>query len=118
MYSAEISELAHKDQIKDSYRRSNKNEAAQQILSHYGRQHALGIRLQTIEALSKVGGVIIAEDSGMEMVTVPSRSTSHRVLIGRMKNTSTLTELCTALDIHFLQHNGGATAFYQADCCG
>src|SRR5437588_388131 len=28
MYSAEIGELAYKDQIKDGYRRSNKNEAA------------------------------------------------------------------------------------------
>jgi len=103
MYSTEISELAHKDQIKDGYRRSNKNEAAQQILSHYGRQHALGIRLQTIEALLKVEGVIVVEDSGMEMPTVPSRSTPRRVLKDRMKNTSTLTEICTALrlDIHY-----------------
>jgi len=28
MYSTEIGELAHKDQIKDGYRRSNKNDAA------------------------------------------------------------------------------------------
>jgi len=101
MYSTEIGELAHKDQIKDGYRRSNKNEGARQILSHYGRQHALGIRLQTIEALAKVEGVIVVEHSGMEMPTVPSHSTPRRVLKGRMKNTSTLTELCTALDIHY-----------------
>jgi len=43
----------------------------------------------------------VVEDSGMEMPTVPSRSTPRRVLKGRMKNTSTLTELCTALDIHY-----------------
>jgi len=101
MYSTEIGELAHKDQIKDGYRRSNKHEAARQILSHYGRQHALGIRLQTIEALSKVEDVIVVEDSGMEMPTVPSRSIPRRVLKGRMKNTSMLTELCTALDIYY-----------------
>jgi len=102
MYSTEIGDLAHKDQIKDGYRRSNKNEAARQILSHYGRQHALGIRLQTIKALSKVEGVIVVEDSGMEILTVPSCSTPRWVLKGRrMKNTSTLTELCTALDIHY-----------------
>jgi len=101
IYSTEIGELAHNDQIKDDYRKSNKNEAARQILSHYGRQHALGIRLQTIEALSKVEGVIVVEDSGMEMLTVPSRSTPRRVLKGSMKNTSTLSELCTALDIHY-----------------
>ena len=75
MYSTEIGELAHKDQIKDGYCRSNKNEAARQILSNYTPQHALGIRLETIEALSKVEGVIVVEVSGMEMPTVPSRST-------------------------------------------
>jgi len=101
MYATEIGELAHKDHIKDGYRRSNKNEAARQILSHYGHQHAPGIRLQTIEALWKVEGVIVVEDSGMEMPTLPSHSTPRRVLKGRMKNTSTLTELCTALDIHY-----------------
>jgi len=101
MYSTEIGELAHKDQIKDGYRRSNKNEAARQIWSHYGGQHALGIRLQTIEPLSKVEGVIVVEDSGMEMPTVPSGSRPRRVLKGRMKNTSRLTKLCTALDIHY-----------------
>jgi len=101
MYSSEIGELAHKDQIKDGYSRSNNNEAARQILSHYGREHALGIRLQTIEALWKVEGVIVVEDSGIEIPTVPSRSTPRRVLKGGMKNTSTLTELCTALDIHY-----------------
>jgi len=101
MYSTEIGELAHKDQIKDGYRGSNQNEAARQILSHYGYQHALGIRLQTIEALSKVEGVMVVEDSGMEMSTIPSRSTPRRVLKGRTKNTSTLTELCTALDIYY-----------------
>jgi len=47
MYSTEIGELAYKDQIRRAYPRSNKNEAARQILSHYGRQQALGIRLQT-----------------------------------------------------------------------
>jgi len=101
IYSTGIGELAHKDQINEGYRRSNKNEAAREILSHYRHQHALGIRLQSIEALSKVGGVIVVEDSGMEMPTVPNRRTPHRVLKGHMKNTSTLTELCTALDIHY-----------------
>jgi len=101
MYSTEIGELAHKDQIKHGYRRSNKNDAAQQILSQYGRQHALGMRLQTIEAVSKVKGVIVAEDSGMEMPAVSSDSTPRRVLKGRMKNTSMLTILCATLNIHY-----------------
>jgi len=37
MDATEIGELAHKEPIKDGYRRSNKNEPAQQILSQYGR---------------------------------------------------------------------------------
>jgi len=101
MYSTEIGELAHKDQISDGYRRSNMNDAARQILSQYGRQHALGRRLQTIEALSKVKGVIVAEDSGMEMPAFSSHSTPRRVLKSHMKNTSTLTELCATLNIHY-----------------
>jgi len=101
IYSTHIGELAYKDQINDGYRRSNNNEAGRQILSHHGRQHTLGIRLQTIEPLSKVQGVIVVEDSGMEMPTVPSRRTPRRVLEGHMKNTSMLTELCIALDIHY-----------------
>ena len=35
------------------------------------------------------------------MLTVPSHSIPCLVLKGRMKNTSMLTELCTALDIHY-----------------
>jgi len=101
MYSTEIGELAHKDQIKDGYRRSNKNDAAQQILSQYGCQHALGMRLQIIEALSKVKGEIGAENSGMEMPAISSHSTPHQVLKSRMKNTSTLTELCATLKMHY-----------------
>jgi len=101
MYSTEIGELAHKDQIKDGYRRSNKNDAAREILSQYGRQHALGMGLQTIEAVSQVKGVIVAEDSGMEMPAFSSHTTPRRVLKGRMKNTSTLTELCATLNIHY-----------------
>jgi len=45
--------------------------------------------------------VIVVEDSGMEMWNVSSRSTPGQVHKGSMKNTSTLTELCTALDIHY-----------------
>ena len=51
MYSTEMGELAYKEQIKVGYCRSNKNNAARQILSYYARKHALGMRLQTIEAL-------------------------------------------------------------------
>jgi len=41
MYSTEIGELAHKTQIKDGWRQSNKNNPARQIVHSYGRQHAI-----------------------------------------------------------------------------
>ena len=59
------------------------------------------MRLQTIEALSKVKGVIVAEDSGMEMPAVSSHGKPRGVLKGRMKITSTLTKLCATLNIHY-----------------
>jgi len=51
MYSTDIGKLAHKDQIKEGYRTSNKNEAARQILAQYSRQHAIGMRLLTMDVL-------------------------------------------------------------------
>ena len=76
MYSTEISELADKEQIKDGYQRSNKNEAAQEILLQYGPQHALGMPLQTIKALLKTG-VIMGGNSWMEMPTSSSYSATR-----------------------------------------
>jgi hypothetical protein len=51
MYSTDVGELAHKVQIKEGYRRSNKNDAAKQILNYYGRVHAISMRLLTLQAL-------------------------------------------------------------------
>jgi len=45
MYSTECGELAHKEQIKDGWRRSNKNDVEQQILPSYGRRHVIRMRL-------------------------------------------------------------------------
>jgi len=99
MYSTEVGELVHKEQIKDGYRRSNKNEAPQQILSQYGRQDALGMRLQNIEALLKTG-VIVVGNNGMEMPTSSSRKAPRRMLQGRT-NIGTLSELCRAHEMEY-----------------
>jgi len=99
MYYTEIGEVVHKEQIKDSYRRSNKNEDARQILSQYSRQHALGMRLQIIEALLKTG-VIMVGNSGMGMPTSSSRSAPRRMGKGRT-NMGTLSELCRAHEIEY-----------------
>jgi hypothetical protein len=50
LFSTDISELAHKAQIKESYRRSNKNNAATQILDNYSRIHAFGMHVLNLRA--------------------------------------------------------------------
>jgi len=96
MYSTEIGELAHEDQIKEGYRRSNKNAAARQILSHYGCQHALGMRLQTLDFLLKTENVVAIGGTGGDTAAAP-----RRILKGRMKNVSTLPELCRTCNIDY-----------------
>ena len=83
MYSTEMGELAHKEQIKEDYRRSNKNNAARQILSYYGRKHTLGLRLQTIEAFSKAENAFVIGNRGVE-VLASSRSAPRRDLKDRI----------------------------------
>ena len=101
MYSTDIGELAHKEQIKEGYRRSNKNEVAWQILSHYGRQHALGMRLQTIKELSKTDDKIRIGNVRTEMATSTTYSVPRRILRSRAMNSNTLIELCRVLEIDY-----------------
>ena len=113
MYSTERGELADKEQIKEGYRRSNKNNAARQILSYYGRKHALGMRLPTIEALSKAENAFVMGNGGME-APASSRSPSPRVLKGRMmENIGTLTGLCRALNINYSDMIGEMLRFIR-----
>ena len=101
MYSTEMGDLAHKEQIKEGYRRSNRNNAARLILSYYGRKHVLGMRLQTMEALSKAENAFIIGNGGMEALA-SSRSAPRRVHKGcMMENIGTLTKLCRALNIDY-----------------
>jgi len=60
MYSTEIGELAHKMQIKDGWRQSDKNDAARQIMHSYSRQHAIQMRLLNLESLQDRGADISA----------------------------------------------------------
>jgi len=101
IYSTEIGELAHKDQIEENYGKSNKNNAARQIMWYYGRKHALGMRLQTIEALSKAENAFVMGNGGME-APASSRTAPRPVLKDRViENIGTLTELCRALNIDY-----------------
>jgi len=47
----EIGELAHKMQIKEGWRQSNKGDATGQIMHSYSGQHAIRIRLLNLESL-------------------------------------------------------------------
>ena len=102
MYSTDIGELVHKEQIKEGYRMSNKNHAARQILAQYSKQHAIGKRLLTMEALRKAEdkaekGIVGVSNQG----TRPTSQTPRRALKGRTQNVSTVFELSLALEINY-----------------
>ena len=61
MFSTEYGELMHREQIKDGYQRSNKIDAARQILSSYGRQNAIRMRLLNLEFLRNAGADLPGE---------------------------------------------------------
>ena len=102
MYSTDIGELAHKAQIKDGYRRSNKNYAAPQILAQYSKQQAIGVRLLTTEALRKADDEVETGNVGVSnQGTRPTPQTPWRALKGRTQNVGTVFELSLALEIHY-----------------
>jgi len=55
IYSTQIGELAHRTQIKEGWRQSNKNDAARQIVHSYGRQHAILMRLLNLQSRKNRG---------------------------------------------------------------
>ena len=106
MYSTDIGELAHKEQIKEGYRRSNKNDAARQILAQYTRRHAIGMRLLTMEVLGKADnafeiGNVSVSGQGRRVGPYPTQQIPGRALKGRTKNVGTLLEICRVLEIPY-----------------
>jgi len=76
MYSMEFGELAHKEQIKDGWRRSNKADAARHIVHSYSRQPAIRMRLLTLKTLRRRGTDLSADvlqhlESRTSAVTTP-----------------------------------------------
>jgi len=61
MYSTEFGEVAHKEQIKDGWRRSNKNDPGRQIVHLYSGQHAIRMRLANLESLRRRGADLSAD---------------------------------------------------------
>ena len=53
MYATVVGELTHGERIREGCGRSNKNHAARQMLAQYSKQHAIGMRLLTMEALRR-----------------------------------------------------------------
>ena len=95
MYSTEIGELAHKTQIKDGWRQSNKNDAARQIVHSYGRQHAIRMRLLNLESLQR-RGTDLSGDAVQHLVssteTVEAPVVRRRVLKGRRNDVSNVVD--------------------------
>jgi hypothetical protein len=113
MYSTDVGELAHKVQIKEGYRHSNKNDASRQILDFYGRVHAVSMRLLTLHALQaeKQGGQGVLSDSNRRFLDEMSPATPamrqprtgdsrpRKLLRGRYANVDNFEQLAANLHI-------------------
>ena len=117
MFSTDISELAHKAQIKESYRRSNKNNAATQILDNYSRIHAFGMHVLNLKATVQLAPATLLKDAqnsgiwevlGMEDDTGDSVTSSsrcelpRRVLRSPAEGTNTVHDIAMILGIQDL----------------
>jgi len=86
LYSTEFGELAHKEQIKDRWRRSNKNDATRQVVHSYSCQHAIRMRLLNRESLGRRGADLSADvlqhlestTSAVTAAVVPTRNLKGR----------------------------------------
>jgi len=93
MYSTEIGELAHKTQMKDGWRQSNKNDATRQIVHSYGRQHSIRMLLLNLESLKchdtdLSGDIFYHLHRTASTVTVAAPVAHRRVLNGRREDVS------------------------------
>ena len=106
MYSTDISEPAHEEQIKEGYRRSNKSDSTGQILAQYTRQHSIGMRLLTMEVLEKMDnafeiGNISVSGQGRRVEVCPTQRIPERALKGHTQNVGMLLEICRLLEISY-----------------
>jgi len=95
MYSTEIGELAHKTQIKEGWRQSNKNDAARQIVHSYGRQHAIRTRLLNLQSLKNRGPDLspdVLKHSDCTTSTVLRPLICRRILKGRRGDVSNMVD--------------------------
>jgi hypothetical protein len=62
MFSTELGETAHRQQIKEGYRASNKIDFTKQILCYYAPRHALGMRILNLQVLCRNRDVEAPDD--------------------------------------------------------
>ena len=88
MYSTGYGERAHKEQIKDGSRRSNKIDTARQILSGYSPQHAICMRLLNLEFIQPAGADLPTAVVEHFQKTRPARTppAHSRILKARREN--------------------------------
>jgi len=100
-YSTEYGELAHKEQIKDGWRRSNKIDAVRQRLSSYGRQHAIRMRILNLEFLQRAGADLPTEVvEHLEKTRPAPTPPAHRgILKGRRDSIHDVVDFGRACDI-------------------
>ena len=101
MYSTEFGKLAHKEQIKDWWRHSNKNDAASQILHSYVRLHAIRMRHLNLDSLRRCGAYLPADVvEHLDKTSPVSTPVTHRrILKGRRDDVSDVTDFCKVLGI-------------------
>ena len=101
MYSTEYVELAHKEQIKDGWRGSNKMDAARQILSSCDRQHAIRMRLLKLKAGRRAGDDLPTEvvEHLEKTSSAPTPPAHRRILKGRRDNVYNVIDFCRTCDI-------------------
>jgi len=114
IYSTEFGELAHKEQIKDRWQRSDKNDAACHIGHSYHRQHSSRVRLFNLESLQPCGADLSADvlkdlESSTSAVTAPVILQGRRDDVSNVLDFSkvsgvSLESICSEL-IRYSRHN-------------
>jgi len=102
MYSTGFGELAHEVQIKDGWRRLNKNDVERQILHSYGPQHAIRMRNLNLNSLPRRGANLsddILDYLDKTTGTVSMPALRRRILKGCRDDVSDILDFCKLLGI-------------------
>ena len=101
MYSTEYGELAHKEQIQDGWRRSNKINAVRQILSSSSQQQAIRMRILNLEFLQCAGADLPTEvvEHLEKTRSAPTPPAHQSIQKGRRDNIHDVVDFGRACDI-------------------